>query len=118
VIPRNVQKIGHFVAVAKAKSLSEAARQLGISQPALTASIRKLEATLGFELFDREHGFHLSAMGTELLSRAESAFLHLLDLEREVALLRYCAPASSARSARRAARRWRTPSSARRLDGC
>lgn len=88
MIPRNVQKIGHFVAVAKAKSLSEAARQLGISQPALTASIRKLEVALGFELFDREHGFHLTAMGTELLSRAESAFLHLLDLEREVVLLR------------------------------
>ncbi len=88
VIPENVQKIGHFVAVAKAKSLSQAARDLGISQPALTASIRKLEAALGFELFDREHGFHLTAMGAELLTRAESAIHHLRDLEREVVLLR------------------------------
>ena len=88
MIPRNVQKIGHFVAVAKAKSLSEAARQLGISQPALTTSIRRLESALGFDLFDREHGFHLTAMGVELLSRAESAFVHLRDLERELDLLR------------------------------
>jgi DNA-binding transcriptional LysR family regulator len=88
VIPRNVQKIAHFMAVAKARSLSEAARQLGISQPALTASIRKLEAALGFELFDREHGFRLTVMGGELLSRAESAFTHLRDLERELVLLR------------------------------
>lgn len=88
VIPRNVQKIGHFVTVAKAKSLSEAARQLGISQPALTASIRKLEAVLGFELFDRDHGFRLTVMGGELLSRAESAFNHLRDLESELVLLR------------------------------
>lgn len=88
MIQRNIQKIGHFVAVAKAKSLSEAARQLGISQPALTTSIRKLEELIGFELFDRDHGFRLTVMGAELQSRAESAFVHLRDLERELVLLR------------------------------
>ncbi|WP_193215099.1 LysR family transcriptional regulator [Luteolibacter marinus] len=83
----NLQKLGHFVVVAAAPSLSEAARQIGISQPALTTSMRTLESELGFTLFDRNKGFELTAMGRELLPRAKAALNRIDDLEREVEMV-------------------------------
>lgn len=85
---RNLQKIGHFIAIAKAGSLSAAARELNISQPALTASMRKLEQSLGFPLFDRENGFRLSPQGRAFLARAEPSFERIGHLQREVEMLR------------------------------
>lgn len=85
---RNLQKIGHFISVAKAGSLSAAARELKISQPALTTSMRKLEEALGFPLFDRTNGFRLSPQGRAFLVRAEPSFARLDHLQREVELLR------------------------------
>ena len=84
----NMQRLAHFAAVAGAPSLSMAARALGLSQPALTTSIRKLERELGFDLFDREHGFELNGMGREFLMRARRVLSHVDDLEHEVELLR------------------------------
>lgn len=85
---RNIQRTVHFLAAAKAGSLSAAARELGISQPALTASIRKLEERLGFDLFDRERGFRLTERGREFQAKADRTFLRLKDLERDVELIR------------------------------
>jgi len=42
-----------FLAVANHMSFSKAARELNISQPAVTSHIRELENTLGTLLFDR-----------------------------------------------------------------
>ena len=85
---KNIQRTVHFLAVAKAGSLSAAARDLGISQPALTTSIRKLEERLGFVLFDRDHGFRLTEQGREFHVKAANTFSRLKDLEREVATIR------------------------------
>lgn len=63
-----------FVAVAKAGSIHQAARDLGLSQPALTKSIRQLEKDLGTPLFERTaQGAVLNAMGKRFLRRAEVA---------------------------------------------
>lgn len=83
----NLRRISHFVAVAEATSLSKAARLLKMSQPALTASIRKLEEELGVALFDRKAGFAITPLGSELLPRAREALARMADLEREVQLL-------------------------------
>jgi DNA-binding transcriptional LysR family regulator len=80
----NLKKLGQFVRVAQASSLSAAARELGMSQSALTQAIRGLEADLGFELFDREQGFQLTGLGRELLPRAEEALARIGQLEDEV----------------------------------
>jgi DNA-binding transcriptional LysR family regulator len=44
----------YVCAIAKEKSFSKAAQSLYISQPALSAIIKKLEKQLGYELFDRQ----------------------------------------------------------------
>src|SRR5882757_3298130 len=52
-------------------SLSKAASELGISQPALTRQIKRLEHTLGSELLVRNsRGVQLTEAGEFLLSRA------------------------------------------------
>jgi DNA-binding transcriptional LysR family regulator len=81
----NLKKLGHFVRVARATSLSAAAREMDMSQSALTQSIRGLEAELGFALFDRERGFELTGLGRELLPRAEEALATIADLDGEMA---------------------------------
>lgn len=48
-----VRQLEVFASAARALSFTDAARQLGISQPALSESIRRMEAELGFRLFDR-----------------------------------------------------------------
>ena len=46
----------HFLAAYELGSFGKAAYMLGISQPALSKSIRKLEVELGVELFERHPG--------------------------------------------------------------
>jgi DNA-binding transcriptional LysR family regulator len=61
------RRFEEFLAVARAGSLSEAARQLYVSQPTLTVQMRKLEQELGAELFVRSsHGVELTAAGNAL----------------------------------------------------
>jgi len=60
-----------FLAVARAGTLSAAARELSVSQPALTKSVRKLEQQVGVPLFDRRaRGMTLTASGAALLAHA------------------------------------------------
>mgnify|MGYP000498302651 CR=1 FL=1 len=60
-----------FVAVAENGSLRGAARALGLSQPAITKSVRELEHSLGAQLFIREaRGVTLTPVGETFLQRA------------------------------------------------
>ena len=45
----------YILAIAKFKSVSKAAENLFISQPALSAIVKKEEKRLGVELFDRQY---------------------------------------------------------------
>ena len=47
-------KYDYIVRVAEAKSISQAAKELYISQPALTKYINNLEDELGVKLFNRK----------------------------------------------------------------
>ena len=51
----DLRTLRYFITVLEAGSLSRAAGSLYIAQPALTAQIKKLEAELGAQLFDRSH---------------------------------------------------------------
>src|SRR5437867_957176 len=68
---RNVGLLRPLLAVARAGNLSTAARELAVSQPALTKSVRKLEQHVGVALFDRRaRGMALTPSGTALLAHA------------------------------------------------
>ena len=49
-----LEQLKQLIAFAKYGTLSKAAEELYISQPALSRSIQKLEKTLEVELFDRK----------------------------------------------------------------
>ena len=57
-----------FYTVAKCGSLTKAAEELYISQPAVSQSIKQLENQLGISLFNRTHrGMELSAQGGKMI---------------------------------------------------
>lgn len=70
-------RVSYFLRTAQTQSFSEAASKLGISQAALSLSIKNLEDELGVSLFDRgRHGCSLTPQGLVLfkkLSKYEQA---------------------------------------------
>ncbi len=73
------QQLEEFVAVARAKSFTRAAKELNLSQSALSRSIQKLEHQLGQPLFERKpRGVVLTDLGELLLERAKE-ILKLVD---------------------------------------
>lgn len=67
----DLRRLQHFVAAAEAGGITAAARQLHLSQQALSSSVRLLEAELGVALFTREgRRITLTPGGTALLREA------------------------------------------------
>lgn len=68
-----LRELRNFMQVARAGSVSRAAQELRLAQPALSRQIQKLEHELGVSLFARHgRGVRLSAAGSLLLERAEA----------------------------------------------
>ncbi|HVQ96978.1 MAG TPA: LysR family transcriptional regulator [Mycobacteriales bacterium] len=83
--PRDV---GCFVAVARQLSFSRAAAGLGMSQPAVSQAIARLERSLGLRLFDRtSRDVQLSDAGKLLLPLAESLLAQVTAFTDAAALL-------------------------------
>src|SRR6476469_8045905 len=67
-IDMDLKSIKFFVAVADSGSITRAAQQLGLVQPALTRQINKLEQEFGVRLFTRQpRGVQLTAAGRDFL---------------------------------------------------
>jgi len=67
----NSRQIEIFHTVMKAGTVTEAASKLGITQPAVTASLKQIEASLGFNLFHRAGGrLHPTAEAQILFNEA------------------------------------------------
>ncbi len=76
----NLELYRVFYTVAKCGSLTRAAQELYISQPAVSQSIKQLEGQLGVTLFNRTHrGMELSAAGGKLIFKQVEDALNLLD---------------------------------------
>ncbi len=72
---QNLSSYRIFYAVANAGNISKAAKELYISQPAISKSIQKLEDSVGVRLFDRSsRGVTLTSEGELLYSHVKSAF--------------------------------------------
>ncbi|MEV0035001.1 LysR family transcriptional regulator [Streptomyces sp. NPDC050804] len=66
-----VRHLRALCAIADTGSLHKAARQLGMSQPSLTTQLRRIENSLGAELFSRERtGCRPTPLGRSVVSRA------------------------------------------------
>ena len=76
----NLELYKVFYTVAKCGSLTRAAEELYISQPAVSQSIKQLETQLGVSLFNRTHrGMELSAQGGKVIFDKVEAALGLFN---------------------------------------
>src|SRR5690242_4165693 len=89
----DVRDLAYFETIATTGHLGRAAEQLGRTQPALTKCIRRLESSVGSELFVRAgRRLKLTEVGEVLLSRAsrlrsamDEALREVTDLAKGVA---------------------------------
>jgi DNA-binding transcriptional LysR family regulator len=80
-----LRDLEYFVVVAEQRSLGRAADHLGLGQPALSRSLRRLEDALEVRLFHRRaRGMELTAEGSLLLSRAHELRHSLRNVAQEV----------------------------------
>ena len=76
----NLELYRIFYTVARCGSLTKAAEELYISQPAVSQAVKQLENQLGTPLFNRTHkGMELSAQGGELIFADVERALRLLE---------------------------------------
>lgn len=77
-----------FLAVAREGNLTSAASKIGLTQPALTKTIRRVELDFGARLFERTtRGMFLTPAGKLLLERAERIEVHYRQGKEEIQLL-------------------------------
>lgn len=75
-----------FLAVARSRTLSGAARKLGVNQTTVTRRLEALEATLGVRLFDRSQtGVKPTPAAAEVVSVAERLEENVASIERQIA---------------------------------
>src|SRR2546421_10392810 len=69
-----LRHLRYFVAIAEERSFTRAAERLWVAQPGLSTQIRRLEAELGVQLFERHtRGVNLTPAGELFLERARVA---------------------------------------------
>ncbi|MGX9963532.1 LysR family transcriptional regulator [Roseomonas sp. F4] len=84
----DLRELRSFIHVARLGSISAAAKELRIAQPALSRQIRKLEEELGAPLMlRRARGVELTAAGAVVLRRAELLLRSARQIKDEVAEL-------------------------------
>lgn len=83
----SVKQIEIIRALARRRHFGLAAKDLGVSQPALTRSLKQLEADLGVRLFDRQ-GVTPTLFGEIVLRHGGRAIAEFDELTRELALAR------------------------------
>lgn len=80
----NLQELRYLVALAKTRHFSRAADLCCVSQPTLSAQVRKLEEELGIALFERGKHLDLTPVGRRILAHARAA-LEEVEAIRELA---------------------------------
>jgi DNA-binding transcriptional LysR family regulator len=74
-----IKELKTLIAVAREGTFAAAGNKIGLTQAAVSAQIQRLEAELGFELFDRKgRSAHLNKMGQQILLQAQE-LLRLYD---------------------------------------
>jgi LysR family transcriptional regulator of gallate degradation len=74
----SLRQLRAFEAVARCRSIGAAARELGLSQPAVTQMVAQIEGALDVSLLERRRtGTYLTALGSVLLPRVQRLFAHM-----------------------------------------
>ncbi|QRK82213.1 LysR family transcriptional regulator [Pseudomonas granadensis] len=74
-----IKELKTLIAVAREGTFAAAGNRIGLTQAAVSAQMQRLEAELGFELFDRKgRSAHLNKMGQQILLQAQD-LLRLYD---------------------------------------
>lgn len=77
--------IAYFIETAQTGNISRAAERLGMTQPSLSAAIKRLESSLGATLFIRGRtGVQLTKAGAELLRKGQALLLSWEQLKADV----------------------------------
>lgn len=87
-----LRTLRYFLAVAREENITEAARQLHVTQPTLSRQIMDLEEELGKPLFFRsnrrtiltEDGMHLRARAEEIVSLVDATEMEFLSTEDQI----------------------------------
>jgi DNA-binding transcriptional LysR family regulator len=75
----------YFLAVARSKSLTDAARRLQVSQPTVSRRLAAMEKAFGVKLFERnQDGYDLSTSGAEIYATATRIGEDISDIERQL----------------------------------
>lgn len=87
----SISRIELFLEVAKYQSFAQAARQLGMTGPALSKQVQKLEEELGVRLLQRTtRHVSLTEEGAFYSKRARKALEDLLEAQRQLQELKEC----------------------------
>ncbi|MBQ3854980.1 MAG: LysR family transcriptional regulator [Anaerovibrio sp.] len=80
-----LRQLEYFQMASRLKNITRAAERLNVSQPNITVAIKKLEAELGIQLFDRsQKQLSLTPEGSIFLNRIELALRNIQDAVIEV----------------------------------
>ncbi|WP_299850101.1 LysR family transcriptional regulator [uncultured Roseovarius sp.] len=77
ILLQNWDLYRYFLSVARVGSVSEAAKQLGESQPTISRKLKDLETSLGVQLVER------TTAGTTMTAAGELVLNHIQNIERE-----------------------------------
>ncbi len=84
MVSYNLRQLRYFVATVEAGSVAEASRQVNISQPSISASIKALEEGFGVQLLIRHHasGISLTPVGARFYRHALELLKHAREFEQ------------------------------------
>ena len=87
--PYTIKQIQTFIEVAKEKSISKAAENLYVTQPAISMQIKQLEDVFGLPLIEpMGRNIQLTSAGLEFLDRAQAAIcinkFYVMDCSRRI----------------------------------
>ena len=82
-------QIKYFLEVAESQHVTNSAKKLHIAQPALTKSIKQLEAELGVPLFEKKgRNIHLTEFGKSLKERLDKILPEIDEIPKEMEKLK------------------------------
>jgi len=112
-----LRQLEALLAVAECRSFSAAARQLRVSQPAITRTISDLELSAGVKLFERAAaGVIVTSYGDSLLRHARTILSEVQHASRELAAMRGAASGRVAVGTTPAGAAWIVPSAVERFS--